>query len=127
MSASSRHERFEEMVGAHQDDVLAYALRRVTHPEDAADVVAETLLVAWRRLDDVPPGPQARLWLFGVARRQLANQRRGELRRSRLAGRLRDELREGRSVATPDEQAFAVRAALEALHPDDREMLTLSV
>ena len=69
--------------------MLAYVLRRVERAEDAGDVVAETFLVAWRRMDKVPAGDEARLWLYGVARRQLANQRRGELRRSRLADRLR--------------------------------------
>ena len=86
------HIRFRRLFDDAERDLLAYALRRVDRPEDAADVVAETFLVAWRRLDDVPPGEQARLWLYGVARRQLANQRRGQLRRSQLADRLRAEL-----------------------------------
>jgi DNA-directed RNA polymerase specialized sigma24 family protein len=50
-------------------------------------VIAETFLTAWRRLDDVPAGDEARLWLYGVARRMLANQRRGARRRSSLADR----------------------------------------
>jgi hypothetical protein len=37
---------------------------------EAADVVADTMLVAWRRIDDVPPEPGTRLWLFGVARQR---------------------------------------------------------
>src|ERR1700742_4925070 len=76
----------------HGRDVLAYALRRAPTAEDAADAVAETFLVAWRAAADVPAGPEARLWLYGVARRALANQRRGEHRRARLAERLRGEL-----------------------------------
>jgi DNA-directed RNA polymerase specialized sigma24 family protein len=31
-------------------------------------VLAETHLIAWKRLDAVPAGDQARLWMFGVAR-----------------------------------------------------------
>lgn len=46
-------------------------------PKDAADAVAETFLVAWRRLPEVPSGEEARPWLYGVARRTLANQRLG--------------------------------------------------
>jgi RNA polymerase sigma-70 factor, ECF subfamily len=64
--------------------VLAYAVRRTPDPQDAADVVAETFLVAWRRLDAVPSGEQARPWLYGVARHTLANRQRSELRRNRL-------------------------------------------
>jgi hypothetical protein len=43
-----------------------YALRRTLSPDDAADILAETFLVAWRKLDQVPSGPDARLWLFGL-------------------------------------------------------------
>ena len=92
MTDDASTDRFRRLFGDHERELLAYALRRVDRPEDAADVVAETFLVAWRRMDRVPAGDEARLWLYGVARRQLANQRRGQLRRSRLADRLRSEL-----------------------------------
>jgi DNA-directed RNA polymerase specialized sigma24 family protein len=41
--------RFRQLYAEHGRDLLAYALRRVPDPDDAADVVAETFLVAWRR------------------------------------------------------------------------------
>ena len=69
---SSAEERFTALFEATRLPLLAYAVRRVADPADAADVVAETYLVAWRRLDDVPAGADARPWLFGVARRVLA-------------------------------------------------------
>lgn len=47
--------------------VTGYAMRR-SSPEDAADVVAETFLVAWRRLADIPPEPDTKPWLLGVVR-----------------------------------------------------------
>ena len=78
-------DRFDRLFEAHFRDVLAYAVRRVDEPADGADVAAETFLVAWRRLGDVPAGEEARLWLFGAARRVLANQRRGVRRRDALA------------------------------------------
>jgi hypothetical protein len=49
--------------------ILGYALRRTTSPDDAADILAETFLTAWRRLDELPSGEEAGLWLYGVARR----------------------------------------------------------
>ena len=73
--------RFRELFDSHFRELLGYALRRVGSPEDAADVVAETMLVAWRRIDEVPADGTARLWLYGVARRVLANHRRGQVRR----------------------------------------------
>ena len=85
---SSRRERFSALYADCYPRLLGYALRRTHTVEDAADVVAETFLVAWRRLEHVPPGDEARLWLYGVARRVLANQRRGERRRDRLEVRL---------------------------------------
>lgn len=70
-------DRFRRVYLEHFEPLLAYALRRVAHPEDAADVVAETFLVAWRRRHDIPADDEARLWLYGVARRVLANHHRG--------------------------------------------------
>jgi RNA polymerase sigma-70 factor (ECF subfamily) len=129
--ADDAQTRFRRLFDDTERDLLSYAVRRVQRPEDAADVVAETFLVAWRRLDDVPPGAQARLWLYGVARRQLANQRRGQLRRSQLVDRLRAELPGALAAAaagasSEDERAAGVRAALARLGEEDRELLMLS-
>jgi RNA polymerase sigma factor (sigma-70 family) len=122
--------RFRRLFDDTERDLLSYAVRRVQRPEDAADIVAETFLVVWRRLDDVPPGAEARLWLYGVARRQLANQRRGQLRRSQLVDRLRAELPGALAAAAgsaaEDERAADVRAALARLGAEDRELLMLS-
>jgi RNA polymerase sigma-70 factor (ECF subfamily) len=125
---SSREQRFEDLYQAHGRPLLAYALRRVHRPEDAADVVAETMLVAWRRLADVPPGVEAKLWLFGVARWVLANQRRGSRRRDRLGDRLRQDLRAqvGPDHAPTVVTSLAVRTALAELSADDREVLQLT-
>jgi RNA polymerase sigma-70 factor, ECF subfamily len=126
--ADDSTERFRSLFAETERDVLAYVLRRVDRAEDAADVVAETFLVAWRRLDRVPAGDGGRLWLYGVARRQLANQRRGEQRRLRLADRLRAELPLAIAGARgpEDRRVAAVHAALARLEEEDREILRLS-
>jgi RNA polymerase sigma-70 factor (ECF subfamily) len=124
MERSQAERRFRALFDTHRRLVLAYALRRVDEPADAADVVAETFLVAWRRLGDVPEGDAARGWLLGVARRALANQRRGERRRDGLADRLAHEL-----TATPPveyELDERVRVALARLSAEDRELLLLA-
>ncbi|MEW9551250.1 hypothetical protein [Nonomuraea sp. NPDC050783] len=54
---------------------MAYAARRCEVPQDAADVVAETFTVAWRRVDELPEGAEATLWLYGVARKSSARSR----------------------------------------------------
>jgi RNA polymerase sigma-70 factor (ECF subfamily) len=116
--------RFEQLYAEHGRAVLAYAARRCADVQDGADVVADTFLVAWRRLDQVPPGHGARLWLYGVARHVLANQQRSERRRERLAERLRQEL--PLALEAVPQPTGAVRAALEGLAPEDREILRLA-
>jgi RNA polymerase sigma factor (sigma-70 family) len=106
--------------------ILAYALRRVEGPEDAADVVAETFLVAWRRLDEVPVGDGGRLWLYAVARRVIANLHRAERRRTRLGQRLAESVRtELASQPAPAGAGAEVLRAMGELGDDDRELLLL--
>jgi RNA polymerase sigma factor (sigma-70 family) len=119
-----RHERFEELFRENYAAVRAYALRRA--PGDVAqDVVADTFLVAWRRLDDVPG--DALPWLYGVARRVLANERRSAGRRAALEERLATEP----PAAAPGDalervgDAELVRAALARLSERHREALML--
>jgi RNA polymerase sigma-70 factor (ECF subfamily) len=121
---SSPEELFSQLFERTHVALLGYAVRRVGDPADAADVVAETYLVAWRRLEDVPTGPEARPWLFGVARRVLANHYRGERRRLALADRLRDSLHQ--AVPPPEvHEPTLVERAVERLGDDDRELLHL--
>jgi RNA polymerase sigma factor (sigma-70 family) len=116
--------RFSRLYRDHEREILRYALRRSDGPEDAAEVVTETFLVAWRRLGDVPLGDEARLWLYATARRVLANQRRGVKRRTRLAERLRDELRRQIPVQLPTERRGVIEALAE-MRDGDRELLML--
>ena len=81
----TREDRFEELFREHYRAVRGYAPRRASG-DLAQDAVSETFLVAWRRLDDVPADPLP--WLYGVARRVLANQRRSIYRGSALERRL---------------------------------------
>jgi RNA polymerase sigma-70 factor (ECF subfamily) len=120
----ARRERFRAVYDANYHRILGFALRRV-QAADAADVVAETFLVAWRRLDEVPEGEAARLWLYGTARRVLANHARAARRRERLAARL-DELPEPPDDPTAGSDELGVAAALARLRPADRELLALA-
>jgi RNA polymerase sigma factor (sigma-70 family) len=81
-----RRRRFEALFAAHHAAVRSYVVRRAGGGIGVDDAVADTFLVAWRRLDEVPE--PARPWLLGVARRVLADQRRGLRRRRSLADRL---------------------------------------
>jgi RNA polymerase sigma factor (sigma-70 family) len=114
-----RRARFEDLYDEHAETVLRYALRR-TDADAAGDVLADTFLVAWRRLERVPSEP--RPWLLAVARRVLANHRRGEARREALVIRLASEPRRRRP--DPSEGA-GVAGALDRLSSRDREALLL--
>jgi RNA polymerase sigma factor (sigma-70 family) len=126
VAQTERRHRFEELYAAHRVPVLGYALRRTDNTDDAADILAETFLTAWRRLDEMPPGDQARLWLYGTARRILANHRRGERRRLALADRLKAELTV--SYRQPDfaSGVAEIAAAFRRLAVPDQEVLALA-
>ena len=126
VGTAERRRRFEELYAAHKVPLLGYALRRTDNTDDAADVLAETFLTAWRRLDEIPQGSQARLWLYGTARRVLANQRRGERRRLALANRLKADL--AVSYQPPEQvgELADIAAALRKIPESDRELLALS-
>jgi RNA polymerase sigma factor (sigma-70 family) len=118
--------RFAKLYREEGRAILEYSLRRVEDREDAADVVAETFLVAWRRIGEVPLGDGARLWLYGVARLTLANLHRAQRRRTRLGARLAETLRTELSTApAPAGEAAEVLRAVGELGEDDRELLLL--
>lgn len=129
-SPDERRRRFESVYSANCGPVLAYALRRSRSCDDAADVLAETFLIAWRRLDELPPDDAVKPWLYGVARRVLANQRRGESRRNALTERLRTDLTTSdlavqQAWPQPGGELAEVARAFRRLPEPDQELLAL--
>lgn len=88
MDSEAASARFEQLFRAHYEPVLSYAHRR-TSSSVADDAVAETFLIAWRRLESIPRDELP--WLLAVARRVLANQRRREATQNRVALRFAAE------------------------------------
>lgn len=131
-SADDADRAAEDRVAAiyerHAAKVAAYAVRRASST-DAADAVAETFLVVWRRHDDVPDEPKTLPWLYGVTRRVLANQRRTDRRRGRLRDRLASEFARHDIDPPPFdemEEFRRVAAAMRRLSDDDAELLRLT-
>jgi RNA polymerase sigma-70 factor, ECF subfamily len=120
---SDETEAFEALFVETRAALLGYLTRRAP-VDDAADLLAEAYLVAWRRRGDLPTGDERRLWLFGAARRLLAEYHRISARRSdaeREAGPAHDPGSGGGS-----DRGDAVRGALQTLNDVNRELITLT-
>ena len=116
---------FEAFFADHRDAVAGYLRRRVGE-DDSDDLMAQVFTVAWRRFDAVPPPPEDRLWLFGVARRVVSDHRRATVRRRNLQRRLVEE--SGHVAAGGD--SFEVLEArvhetMHSLRPAERDVLRL--
>jgi RNA polymerase sigma-70 factor (ECF subfamily) len=116
-----RRARFEALFAAHHAAVRGYVLRRSAGTA-VDDAVADTFLVAWRRLDELPE--PALPWLLGVARRVLADQRRAARRRRSLAERLRMADRAA-DWEPPSSIGDELAGALAQLTEPEREALLL--
>lgn len=107
-------------------DLLGYLERRVRSREDAADLLGETMLQAWRRVEAFPADDptRQRMWLFTIAANVLANHNRSRRRRLALADRVRAHLEMAGPV--PDAaETTAVRDAVLRLHDAQRELVML--
>ena len=118
--------RFNALFASYGPDIVAYCGWRAGTPSDAQDAVSEVFLTAWRRLDDVPEGDAARIWLYATARKVIANQRRSARRRSALQERLAREPAAVQQEPTPSGSDDLVHEALRRLGPRDREVLLLA-
>lgn len=123
-----REQRFRTLAELVVEPVRRYLARR-TDATSADEVLNETLLICWRRLDEMPSGDEAVPWAIVVARNVLANAERAERRRGRLVGKI-IALDPPESVVEyasgdDDADAIAVRDALTRLRRDDAELLRL--
>ena len=121
------HRRVTQLHERVAPDLLRYLERMASSPEDAADLLAETFLTAWRHRDRIPPGDEdARMWMFVTARNMSNNWRRGKQRRVQLSNLLRDELA---TAVQPKEETppevLDTRAAVAALPANLQEIVTL--
>lgn len=119
-------DRIGSIVEANSTDLLAFFLRRVETPEDAADLLGDALLVFWRRAESIPSDSmEARMWMFGIARNLVAAHGRTTRRRSALLDKLRRQLR-GAEESAPWDDHLDVRALIRRLSETDQEIIRLS-
>ena len=120
--------RLVRLYNEHRSAVIAYCMRRASR-DDALDATAETFAVALRRIDDIPRGEAELSWLYAVAYRVLANQRRGNARMGNLKVKLTNtapapELDPVDQLIRNEEDQQVIDA-MAALKPGDRELLQL--
>lgn len=117
VTAVTPEQRFEELAAEVLVPLQRFIRRRT---QDGDDVLADTMLVLWRRLDDVPP--EAPLpWAYAVARGCLQNARRSEERRWNLLRRLAAEP----AAPPPADGDPDLAEAFAGLPETDRDVLRL--
>ena len=135
VEARTRSEAFGDFYDRHFPSVLAFFRRRVSGPEEAFDLAAETFAAALASVPRFRPGPEPpRAWLFAIARNKLSEALRGS--------RIQDEARRALAMQPIrlDDEAIAIiertanapalelldtltstqREAIEAHHLEDR-------
>ncbi|MDA8354901.1 MAG: RNA polymerase sigma factor [Actinomycetota bacterium] len=119
-----REAAFVALFDAHYGKILAFATRRIG-PDIAKDVVADTFVTAWLRLEDLRGDPL--VWLYGLARGALANHRRRLLRAQHLSDRAErlSAPREGGDPADDVAWRDSFASAFGQLAETDREVLRL--
>jgi RNA polymerase sigma-70 factor, ECF subfamily len=127
-TAAADGDRFTSLFDEYAPRVFGY-VRRHLEREGVEDVVAETFLIAWRRLADVPADPLP--WLLVVARNTMANQRRSAARHDRALSEvaLRGRLSQASSNSAPEDLVVTrstMVAALATLTATEREALLLT-
>ena len=127
---SDNEARFADLYRRYGQHVRAYCTRR-TASSDVADAVAETFLVAWRKIERIPEGDAILPWLYGVAYRILSHQWRHKARSRRLVEKLQGmvpaEALSLELLVVGNEKYRLVLQASSRLRPIDREVLRLTL
>ncbi|MFF3256409.1 RNA polymerase sigma factor [Actinacidiphila glaucinigra] len=126
VDTTTDEQRFTSVYRDNYAAVEAYVRRRI-RPDQARDVVAEVFLVAWRRFDEAPVA-DALPWLYGVARRTLANVHRADQRRAGLtqvlAAQPRQDVDDHAEVVA---DRLRLAEAFDGLSESDQEVLRLAL
>ena len=122
--------RFADLYDRHRGKLVSYCRRR-TAADNVEDAVAETFLIAWRKITDVPEAPADLPWLYSIAYRVIGHQYRSKRRRSRLNAKLAglgiEQAANSEEIVVMNHESRQVLEALSKLRPSDQEVLRLSV
>jgi RNA polymerase sigma-70 factor (TIGR02960 family) len=79
--ARPQNDEFARLVEPHRAELLAHCYRMLGSLQDAEDALQESLVAAWRGLDDFEGRSSLRTWLFTVTTNRCLNMRRADQRR----------------------------------------------
>ncbi|SDJ88495.1 RNA polymerase sigma-70 factor, ECF subfamily [Actinopolyspora mzabensis] len=115
---------FTAVYEEHYDAVRRYVLRRLRDPSTSEELAQEVFVITWRRRTRAPE--HCLPWLYGIARRVLANDRRAvRARPEAMALPSDDVLRDRREDPARGAQHVDVHRAMDALSETDQEVLRL--
>lgn len=129
-------EAFAELFARYRDPVFGFFRRRLDHPARAEELAQETFVAVLNAVERYEPRATFRSYLYGIAMKQIAAERRKEQTRREhgeapnTRGNQTDDP-QAAPVDTPDtnqhepEEVLWVRRALEQLESGDRDILML--
>jgi RNA polymerase sigma factor (sigma-70 family) len=115
-------ERFHRLYVETSQDLLAFLLRRCLSAEDAGDCLSETFRIVWEKRERIPPGDDARPWLFGVARNVLRREHASAEREAEAVHELAVAAQRSGAITSTNTTALT---ALASLSPLDQEIITM--
>lgn len=122
-------EQFRRLYDTHYRAIVGYFMRRLDHTGSAQDLTEDVFVIAWGKMDQVPTGEDELYWLYGVAKRVLANRRRKVARRWAIISRA-DSPEAGPDLVEDQvirhTEAQGVLNGLGSLREQDQELIRLA-
>lgn len=126
MAEPDKTEQFVRSLAEHQNRLYGYVFSLLSDHARAADVLQETNMVLWRKIDEFDAGKSFLPWAFGIARFQvlahLRDQKRDRvLLGAELAATISDEAEQ--QVEQMEQLRDALRPCMETLTTGNRDLV----
>lgn len=121
---------FDKLFRCYAPRIFRFAMSYLNDRAHAEEVVQETMIAVWKSAKNYKEQSQVSSWILGIARNKALDRARARQREPELIQEKLD--RRASTCATPEQitkretQAERIRAALEKLSPEHREVLMLA-
>lgn len=119
-------DRFARLYAAHYHDLYRYVLTLIPHVQDAQEVLQDTSVALWRKMDSFDPSAAFLPWARQFAYLEALNHRRKYARsRARLSEAVVRLVAEEQAAQQPmlERRFAALNDCLSRLSPDDRRLI----